>query len=112
MGQTRAGVPVSDTAAFFHAIAGLAVAALVMLGVGGTAYRLLAPDGWLAALFSRSLAGGMAALLAFLIIGLCAQLAGRFIPAGARNRRVELFVYGFAAAGLFHALEFLVRGGL
>jgi hypothetical protein len=101
----------SDTSAFFQAIAGLAVALLVMLGVGGTAFQLVAPGGWLASLFDRSLAGGMAAILAFLIFGLCVQQTCRYISVGSRNRHVELFVYGFAAAGLLYAFEFFARGG-
>ena len=112
MGQTRARPPISDTAAFFQAIAGFAVAALVMLGVGGTAYHFVAPGGWLAGLCERSLAGGLAAVLAFLIIGLCVQLARRFIPVGSANRQLELFAYGFAAAGLFYAFEYFSNGGL
>jgi protein-S-isoprenylcysteine O-methyltransferase Ste14 len=103
--------PVSDTSAFFQAIVGFAVAALVMLGVGGTVYRLVAPGGWLAQLFGRSLAGGMAAMLAFLIIGLCAWLARSWISVGARNRHSDLFVYGFALAGACYAIEIFHKGG-
>ena len=101
----------SDTSAFFHAIAGLAIAALVMLGVGGTMYNLAAPGGWLAHAFDRSLAGGMAAVLALLIIGLCAWMARNWVSFGTRNRHPELFVYGFALVGAIYAVQFLVRGG-
>jgi hypothetical protein len=104
--------PVSDTSAFFQAIVGFAIAGLVMLGVGGTAYQLVAPDGWLAHLFGRSLAGGMAAILAFLIIGLCAWLTRSWISVGSRNRHSDLFVYGFAATGAFYALEIFSKGAL
>lgn len=103
--------PASDTSAFFQAIAGVAVAALVMLGVGGTAYNLLVPGGWLAQVFSRSLAGGLAAILAFLIMGLCAKSAYKLNSTGSRNRFSEVFVYGFAAAGAIYALGYLVHGG-
>ena len=61
--------PTSDTSAFFQAIAGFAVAALVMLGVGGTLYHFVAPGGLLGRVFDRSLAGGLAAILALLIAG-------------------------------------------
>jgi protein-S-isoprenylcysteine O-methyltransferase Ste14 len=104
--------PVSDTSAFFQAIAGFAVAMLVMLGVGGTVYRMLAPGGWFAHLFGRSLAGGLAAVLALLIIGLCAWLARTWISIGARNRHADLFVYGFAVAGAFYAIEIFSKGTL
>ena len=48
----------SDTSVFFQALAGFAIAALVMIGVGGTVYKLIEPGGWFAQLFGRSLAGG------------------------------------------------------
>ncbi len=104
--------PASDTSAFFQAIAGFAVAALVMLGIGGTVYYLVAPGGWLAQVFGRSLAGGMAAILALLVIGLCVQLTHKLIPVASRNRYSEMFVYGFAAAGAIYAFEYLIKGGL
>ncbi|HYM28591.1 MAG TPA: hypothetical protein VET66_10600 [Steroidobacteraceae bacterium] len=99
-----------DVGAFLQAIVGFAVAALVMLGVGGTVYRLVAPGGWLAQVFGRSLAGGLAAVLALLIIGLCAWLARTWISVGSRNRHSDLFVYGFAAAGAFYAIEIFAKG--
>lgn len=103
---------VSDTGAFFQAIVGFAVAALVMLGVGGTVYHLVAPGGWLALIFGRSLAGGLAAVLAFLIIGLCGWLVRSWISVGARNRHSDLFVYGFVVAGGFYAIEMFTKGAL
>ena len=104
--------PVSDTSAFLQAIVGFAVAALVMLGVGGTVYHMVAPGGWFALLFGRSLAGGLASVLALLIIGLCAWLARHWISVGTRNRHSDLFVYGFALAGAFYAIELFSKGAL
>lgn len=100
--------PASDTSLFFHSLLGFAMAALVMIGVGGSVYHLVAPGGWLAQLFGRSLAGGMAALLAFMVIGLCAWLTRAWIPIRSRNRYSELFVYVFAAAGAIYALRMLM----
>jgi hypothetical protein len=102
----------SDTSAFFHAIAGVAIAVLVMLGVGGTVYNLVAPGGWLAVAFGRSVAGGMAAVLALLIIGACAWLTRNLFSVSARNRHSEAFVYGFAAVGAIYAIQILVKGGV
>jgi len=95
--------PLSDLAIFGQALVGFAVATLVMLGVGGTVYHLLAPGGWLA--------GGMAAVLALLVIGACLWLARERIPVRARNRSSELFVYGFAAAGVLYFVELILKGG-
>ncbi|HTP61932.1 MAG TPA: hypothetical protein VMJ14_07605 [Burkholderiales bacterium] len=99
---------VSDTSAFFRALAGFAIAALVMLGVGGTIYHLVVPGGWLAQLFGRSLAGGMAAALAFLVIGVCAWLLRAWISITQRNYYSELFVYLFAGTGAIYAVQILM----
>lgn len=99
---------VSDTSAFFQAVAGFVIAALVMVGVGGTVYNLISPGGWFAQVFGRSLAGGLAVLLAFMLIGLCAWLTRNWVSPRARNRYSEVFVYLFAAAGALYSLEFVI----
>jgi len=104
--------PLSDSGIFFRAIAGFAIVALVMLGVGGTVYNLVAPDGWLVRAFDRSIAGGMAAVLALMIIALSAWMTRSWVSISSRNRHPELFVYGFAAVGAVYAIQFLIRGGL
>lgn len=101
----------SDSSQFLQAIVGFAVAALVMLGVGGTVYRMIAPGGWMAQLFERSLAGGLAAMLAFALIALCVWLTRSLVSVTGRNRYSELFVYVFAGAGLLYAAEMLMKGG-
>ncbi len=99
---------VSDTSAFFQAIAGFAIALLVMVGVAGTVYNLVAPGGWVGQLFGRSLAGGMAAILALMVIGLCAFLTQTWVSVTNRNRFSEVFVYLFAAAGVLYSVELLI----
>lgn len=100
--------PLSDTGVFVQSIAGFAIAALVMVGVGGTVYNLIAPGGWFAQLFGGSLAGGLAALLAFMVIGLCAWLTRSWVSVRSRNRFSEVFVYAFAAAGALYSMELLI----
>ena len=95
----------SDTSIFFQSLVGLVVAVLVMAGVGGTIYKLVAPDGWIAQLFGRSLAGGMAALFALLMIGASYWLTRSWISVTSRNLYSELFVYVFAGAGLVYAVQ-------
>lgn len=103
--------PLGDLALLLEALAGFAVATLVMLGVAGTAYNLVAPGGWLAGVFGRNLSGGMAAVLALIIIGASLRLARDWIPARARGRASELFAYGFAATGVLYFVELLLKGG-
>jgi len=95
----------SDTSIFFRALAGFAMAVLVGVGVGGTAYRLAAPGGWLSQLFGRSLPGGLGAMLAFVVIGLCFWLMRGWILRSGYNRYSELPVYLCAGAGVLYALQ-------
>jgi putative copper export protein len=99
-----------DTSQFFRAIAAAAVAVLVLIGVGGTAYHLVSPAGWFATAYGRSLAGGLAALLALLLIGVCAWRLRDWVPAETRERAAELFAYGFAGAGLLYAADLFMKG--
>jgi len=101
--------PASEAGLFFQSVLGLAVAVLVMLGVGGTIYHLVAPGGWIAQLFGRSLAGGMAGLLALFLVGLAAWLTRAWTSITQRNRYSEVFVYGFAATGLVYAAQMLMH---
>lgn len=99
----------SDTSIFLQSLVGLVVAALVMGGVGGTIYKLIAPDGWIAHLFGRSMAGGMAALLALLMIGVSYWLTRAWVSVTSRNLYAELFVYVFAGAGLVYGVQLLMH---
>ncbi len=101
----------SDFSASLRELAAFLIAVLVMLGVGGTAFHLLAPGGWLAMLFGRSLAGGIAAVLAFVMIGVSAWLiSGSFSVTGG-HRYADVFVYLFAAAGVLYVFAMLSGGG-
>ena len=95
----------SDTSVFLRALAGFAVAVLVGVGVGGTAYRLATPDGWLSQLFGRRLPGTLGAMLAFLVIGLCFWLMRGWILRSGDDRYSELPVYVCAGAGALYALQ-------
>ncbi len=95
----------SDNSLFFRALAGFAVAVLVGVGVGGTAYRLASPGGWLSQLFGRSLPGSLGAMLAFLVIGLCFWLMRGWILRSGDDRYSELPVYMCAGAGVLYTLQ-------
>lgn len=98
----------SDNSIFFRALAGFAMAVLVGVGVGGTAYKLAAPGGWLAHLFGGSLPGSLGVMLAFLVIGLCFWLMRGWIVRHGHNRYSELPVYACAGAGALYALQMVM----
>ena len=91
-------------------VVGFAVVALVMLGIGGTIYKVISPDGWVAQAFGRSFSAGTAALGSVLLIVVLAWFSRGWTSPRARNRFTELFVYTFAAAGLLYAAQFWTKG--
>jgi hypothetical protein len=102
--------PAAEAGRFFQTLAGFAIVALVVLGVGGTVYKLLAPGGWLAQLLGRSVEAGMAAVFGLAAVALLAWLSRDWVSERRRNRHSELFVYAFAAAGALYGIQFLVKG--
>ena len=91
-------------------LAGFAVVVLVMLGIGGTIYKLISPDGWVAQAFGRSLSAGTAALGSLLLIAALAWFSRGWTSPRSRNRLSELFVYTFAAAGLVYLAQIWTKG--
>lgn len=99
-----------EFSSFFQTLAGFAVLALVMLGVGGTIFKLVAPGGWLAQLFGHSLGGGAAAVLALLAVSAFAWFTREWVSPRQRNRFAELWVYTCAAAGLLYLAQLWLKG--
>lgn len=88
---------------------GFALLGLVLLGIGGTIYKVISPDGWIAQAFGRSLSAGAAALGSLLMIVGLAWFSRGTSPRQ-RTRFTDLLVYGFAAAGLAYFAQFCIRG--
>lgn len=91
-------------------IAGMGILALVMLGVGMTVYRFIAPEGWLAQLFGRSVSDGVAALVSTMVIGFLAWVGREWITPAQRNRYADFFVFAFAAAGFAYLVQLGLKG--
>jgi len=90
---------------------GFALSALVLVGISGTIYRLIAPQGWFVLAFGHSF--GLGAALVAAILGAAAvvwALPG-WIPSQ-RARIADAVVYGFAAAGLIYLGQMLGQGAL
>jgi len=112
MAQSKLRHPAGETAAFLHAITEFMVVVLVTLGVGGTVYQLVSPQGWLASVFNRSAAGGVAAIFSILIVAFSFWLLRDWLSAWMRRHYPEFFAYGFAAAGLFYVAQVYMKGSL
>jgi hypothetical protein len=93
-----------------QAAVSLAMVCLVLVGITGTVYKLIAPDGWIAAAFGRSLTVGGATLGSLLLIAACAW----YTQGSVRRHRLlsEFALYGFAAAGALYLTRYLLQGGL
>ena len=97
-----------------HAVAqvtiGLVIVLLVTLGIGGTIYKVISPDGWLATAFGRSLSAGAAALGSLMLIAGLAWFSRGWTSPRTRNRFSDLLVYTFAAAGIVYLAQLWMKG--
>jgi len=101
-----------ETSAAVQGLIGFTILALVPLGVGGTIYKAISPDGWVTQMFGQSISAGAAVLGALgIVIGL-AWFSRVYSSPRRRNRHAGLFVYVFSAAGFIYALQLLSRGSL
>ena len=91
---------------------GFVLLALVMLGVGGTIYKLIAPEGWLSQLIGGSLNYLGASALALVGVAMFAWFAQDQIAQTRRAKIGDWLVSVFAATGLIYAGQFLFRGTL
>jgi len=91
---------------------GFLVLALIMLGVGGTIYKLIAPEGWLAQLLGGSLNYLTAIALALVGVGMFAWFAQDHVAQTRRDKIGDWWVYLFAVAGLAYAWQIFLRGTL
>lgn len=94
-----------DSHLIAETVAGFSILAFVMLGVGMTVYRLIAPDGWMARLFGHSLSGDAAALVSVTVIAVVAWFSREWITPEQKNRYADLFVYTFAGAGAIYLVQ-------
>lgn len=89
---------------------GMVVVALVVTGIGGTIYKVISPEGWVAQAFGRSASAGAAALGSLLLIGGLAWFSRGWSSPRYRNWFSDLLVYGFAAAGFAYVALFIAKG--
>ena len=95
-----------------HAAAGCAFLALVLAGIGGTIYKVLSPEGWIAAAFGRSLSAGAAALGSVTLIAAFAWFSRSWGDVRNRTFVADCLVYGFAITGFVYMAQFWSKGTL
>jgi hypothetical protein len=96
---------------FAQTFASCVVLALVLGGIGGTIYKVISPEGWVAQAFGRSLSAGVAAIGSMVLISALAWFSRAW---GDPERGLVSYfvVYGFAAAGILYLLQLWTKGTL
>ena len=82
--------------------AGFAISVLVLIGISGSIYRLVAPQGWFVQAFGHSFGLGAALVAAVFGAGALVSVVPGWVAPVHRARISDTLVYGFAAAGLIY----------
>lgn len=96
-----------DYRVLIQTLVGFVVLALVMMGVGGTVYRMIAPDGWLVQWFGTGVTATAAALFSLLAIAVLSWFTREFVSAFRKNRLADVLIYVFAGAGVVYLAQVL-----
>lgn len=99
-----------ETHALVQALIAFAVVMLIMIGIGGTVYRVIAPDGWIVRAFDGGLGSGFAILGLVAALFACVQLRSGKTVLVKRSKLTEAIVFGFAGVGALFLLQSLLRG--
>ena len=97
-----------ETWALAQALFGFAMVTLIMIGITGTIYRVIAPDGWIVQAFNRGVASGLLVVGALGLVALLAWTKRGAALYARRSTAVEVFVLGLAGIGAL----FLIQLGL
>lgn len=101
-----------DASSAMQSLIGLVILGLVPLGVSGSIYKAISPNGWVAQMFGQGISAGSAVLGALAVVLAMAWFGRVYRSPRRRNANAGLFVYFFAAAGLIYALQFFSKGSL
>ncbi|KPK07339.1 MAG: hypothetical protein AMJ64_06790 [Betaproteobacteria bacterium SG8_39] len=94
-----------ESVALGQALVAFTVVMLIMIGIAGTVYRVIAPDGWIVSAFDRGLGNGLAALGAIGLLAGLLWMKGGANAFAKRSTSTEVVVAGFAGLGVLFLLE-------
>ena len=101
-----------DAFSALQTLAGGVILALVPIGVAGSIYKAISPNGWVSQAFGQSISAGTAVLGSLAIVLGMAWFSRVYSSPRRRNRHAGLFVYFFSAAGFIYAVQFFSQGSL
>lgn len=95
---------------FAQTLWGFALVVMVVFGICGTIYKLLAPSGWIAGLMGRGFSGGVAAIGLMIVFGVVGWVARSWTSTREQAGMANLVVYVFAAAGVLYSFQLWSKG--
>jgi len=87
---------------------GFAISILVLIGISGSIYRLVAPQGWFVQAFGHSFGLGAALVAAVLGAGALVSVVPGWVAPAHSARISDALVYTFAAAGFVYLVQYVV----
>lgn len=99
-----------DSNSLIQTLWGFCLTVLVVLGIGGTLYKLLAPSGWIANYLGSSFSGGAVTIGLLLLFGALGYLVRAATSTRQQSSIADVVVYAFAFAGLVYAMRYWSKG--
>lgn len=94
-----------------QAMVGALLLTLVMAGIGGTIYKIVEPEGWVAQAFGRSVSAGLVAIGSLLMVAGLAWFSRDWTTAAMYRTRFSIaLLYFFAGAGMLFLAQLVVGG--
>ena len=97
---------------FAHTFWSCVLLSFVLGGIGGTIYKMISPEGWIASAFGRSLSAGAAALGSMALVAGLAWFSRSWGDPENRSLPTHLVVWTFAAAGVLYLVQLWTKGTL
>ncbi|HEV3007665.1 MAG TPA: hypothetical protein VGX52_01375 [Burkholderiales bacterium] len=88
------------------------VLSLVLGGIGGTIYKVISPEGWVANAFGRSFSAGAASLGSLALVAGLAWFSRSWSAPDNRSLFLHFVLCGFASAGVLYLVQLWTKGTL
>jgi hypothetical protein len=99
-----------ETSNFIQTLWGFVLVAMVIFGICGTIYKLLAPSGWIASFMGQGFSGGVAVVGMLFLFSLIGWVARNWTTTREQASTATFVVYAFAAAGVLYAFQLWSKG--
>ncbi len=101
----------NETVSLLQAGAGFLITVLVMTGIAGSIYKVIAPGGWIAQAFGHSVKAGFSVLVALTVLLAFFYFSRTWTPSHKqRNFTANIVVTVFAVAGFLYLGRFWTTG--